>query len=331
MPTLPTEFTLVSADSLTIATPVTSDPVADIGENSNYAWGAYSGDVLHAVFSSPVRPDGADPAAQDLLVIPVPPSADRRNLVVKLFAENPGYVDTLRIEYDGDPTVFHTEVLGAASSTTEYTFTLSEGRNVDDVLLVRSMTPDDARIHSISAWWALKRGISMDYAPVPSGHRFSAAHEWASGRAMTDEMLNRWLTNPRHIFRDRPTCVACGFAGLRESPPRWRTRETARSCAFVRYTDVRYKCDIRWRAFYTGPTGVGECAVIVRDVDGGEEVDLGDAQVTALPATGGPYPINSALLSDVEPGLHRFEVWIESNAVDWCNLYALTGWVEVAA
>ncbi|GMV72956.1 MAG: hypothetical protein AMXMBFR77_27930 [Phycisphaerales bacterium] len=298
----------------------TGAPQARVALNSNHAWAKYSPSLVTQGFAPPLAQDTTDQV--DHVALRVPESADLRPVELVVWARNldGSNAATITAELEDDGDADSAEVPADTTVSTQYILTVTAAG--PDALLLRGAGSTGLRVDSIALRWAT---VGSDgFEPKPSGFKFTN-HEAELGPddPLSDEMLNRWLKNPRRIWLDRPGGLANALDGLQNvaSPLRTVTGDT-RSAIVRASIRVRYRCSVRWWALLTGPATGSAC--IITDDQQDDGVTLAPAPATDLPASGGPYAWLFGVMT-LEPGIHRITAELRSNGVDATTLWTLQG------
>lgn len=322
MPTIGSVPAIVSPTNLLPGQPVQSGstaPQRSVAGNTNHAWGYYSPSLVTQPFSPPLAAENA--SLEDLAVFRVPASLDAREVELVVWARNTDVSNaaTIRVELDTDGG-YNTETVPPSTTTATQYAILVTLPTYADTLMLRSSGSTGLKIDSVALRWGT-RG-SDDFTTKPSGMEFTDLDaECGADDPLSDEMMNRWLRNPRRIWADRPGGVGQVVQGLLDGSLYTVGGSTRSGIARIT-TRIRYKCQVRWWALLTGPATGSAC--IITDDQQDDVVTLAPAPATSLPAIGGPYQWLSGTM-DLEPGWHRFTVDLNSNGVADTTLWTLQG------
>lgn len=197
---------LVASEGVAVGKQIGAAGLQSVAANSNYCGMQYSGPL--ASFSwSPTAP-GFD-TNEDMVELYVPADIDRRDLWLVIFAQSKtvlsgstasatltakvaggSSLNTWSIAYEAAAACYDCSVSSPSASAWTLSIQLDKKHaQITGGILFRKMT---------------KSGDTVDDTPRASGFRFATAAELAATEPLTDEMVNRLVTNPQKLYDATP-------------------------------------------------------------------------------------------------------------------------------
>lgn len=212
---LPTAFELLPSTVLLPGVPVTDGlPVSKIAANNNMLWGQYTTQIGQGFWNRGVFADTQDTTAVAAVV--VPKCKDARAVIVRIWAINIHEVFTGQLTVSWlSGTGADTVAVPNQSPMTGYTLRLTGRPNEDDaaIVLLTGVGNASFRVHSVALSWEQVDEVD-DLLAKASGYRLTSSGEVVTNGPTTDELLNRWATNPAIVVEDRRGAHICAIGGL---------------------------------------------------------------------------------------------------------------------
>ena len=183
-----------------------------LSNNSMFMWGRFNGPVCSALFdggagvSDGISVSTADGVYEDLIIWRVPPDTEKRDLILNAVISTGTDTKTLTAGWAGETKVSHSvdtdtnngqaiQMVIPNPSATEKTFLIAG--------------EDGLKLHSACLTRKTYTNTAVSDEPTASGVSHFRTSRLASTEPLTDELLNRLITNPRTLVRSAPMSMAC--------------------------------------------------------------------------------------------------------------------------
>lgn len=291
MATIPTAWVTIPTMSLASGTPVaggSGSVIEDLAHNNEMVHARYAG-MLFAGARRTISGTGLPTTWVEQYRIAVPACADEVGLVIEIDCDDGGTDAQFKAESHGDSGITDTIAVSAASGRARRTLTLTASTGSKDTVGVY-VYGADAVIYGITARWKSNYTNTVSAVdPEASGFLHVSTslnagdpYETDSDRAVTDELLQRMLTNPRAVWADRP-CAQHAMGDVLDigAGALWQTDSGSRAPFSAHWTHVRYACTLRWLVHVSTAASTWEVRITdSTDPDGYVVVDDGDTPVS---------------------------------------------------
>lgn len=294
---------------------VGESPLAEVGANSNYLYGAYA-----CMLGAAIAPDanGWEPFTTTyatVLRLPRPANADASDVTIAIRADNQGVnADVKAIDADTADSDTAAVDTGVAETVS---LTVASSTNDSDIEIQgQSDGPSTPlQILSVSYWWAGFSG-TVD-AARDSGVTLVGDHESGADYGVTDELLSRVITNPRRTWAARRGLVALAATQIVAGASVWSTTSGSRVGQMKFRPLLRAGATIRWWVYAV--TSASPWSVELVSSDGQTVViDSGSGTVSGSATW---YVETAAYVTlDLE-----FTVYLKADGVHRLDLWTLAG------
>lgn len=301
-------------------------PIEDLAHNNALVHARYSGILLAAGSSGGIAPSSA--SYIEIYRVAVPACLDEIGLTVTIECDDLGADGGLRATSNGDGALTATSPVSAGTGRIMREFSIAASLGAKDTISVYA-TGTSLVVYSCAVRWSMNKGATASADPEASGFRSVSTslnsgnpYETAADRAVSDELLNRMMTNPQAVWADRP--IACFGAGDDVvAPSLWSITSSSRDPVAALPYYQRYRARVRWVAHVSTSATTWE----VQIVDTADEDNTVTITEADTPVSWGGVDWYEGTM-DLEVGDRDFEVSLAGDGANALTLLSLQAFVE---